>query len=500
LGPAGDPVELPSVVAGKRFALVGDGEGVAGAVRDRLAALGATSVALGAGHPLVEEDTPVDGVLYLEPLAPSEFALLPDAFPVLRGALLHRPRWLIAARPVEGEASAGNAAPGAAGGQVLGDAAATRAAGLNGLFRTVAREYPDTVARVVEIEGGGRLPPGEVADLLLSELLADGSHPVVRLGARGRYGLELTESVLGPLGAKDGDSLGAAGAEAPAGLDRESVVLLVGGGRGITASFARVLARTTGCRIELAGRTPAPCGPQDPATWAAGDRADLRAVLARDARGRSPAEIDQAAGRILAQREIRATLEELEGFGSAVRYRCADFRDAGTVFRTVKEIYAEHGRLDGVVFAAGVLEDRLIADKSPESFRRVFGTKAGGARELLDALTELPEPPGWVVLFGSISGVLGNRGQADYAAANDALECLGGQWAARTGRRALTVHWGPWAPDGAHSGMVTPELAREYARRGIGLIDPQEGSLALLRELAQGDASVDSVVYTASGR
>jgi hypothetical protein len=47
--------------------------------------------------------------------------------------------------------------------------------------------------------------------------------------------------------------------------------------------------------------------------------------------------------------------------------------------------------------------------------------------------------------------------------------------------------------------MVTPELVREYARRGISLIDPEEGAASLLRELAWGDGTTTSVVYTASG-
>ena len=71
--------------------------------------------------------------------------------------------------------------------------------------------------------------------------------------------------------------------------------------------------------------------------------------------------------------------------------------------------------------------------------------------------------------------------------------------APRTGHRALTVHWGPWAPAARHGGMVGPELARAYGRRGIGLIDPEEGTAALLRELAWGDASATAVVYTSSG-
>jgi hypothetical protein len=48
--------------------------------------------------------------------------------------------------------------------------------------------------------------------------------------------------------------------------------------------------------------------------------------------------------------------------------------------------------------------------------------------------------------------------------------------------------------------MVTPELSADFARRGIELIDPEEGAMSLLRELAWGDAAVTSVCYTATGR
>ena len=142
------------------------------------------------------------------------------------------------------------------------------------------------------------------------------------------------------------------------------------------------------------------------------------------------------------------------------------------------------------MYAAGVIEDRLIAEKTPESFRPGLrhqgGRRAGAAGR---ARGTARTGPRFAVLFGSISAALGNRGQADYAAANDALESLGAPLAGRTGRRGLTVHWGPWARPGTHGGMVTPELMREYARRGIELIDPEEGALSLLRELAWGDRS-----------
>ncbi|MFD5733335.1 SDR family NAD(P)-dependent oxidoreductase [Streptomyces sioyaensis] len=272
----------------------------------------------------------------------------------------------------------------------------------------------------------------------------------------------------------------------------------MGGARGITARFAATLAAAAGCRIELVGRTAAPSGPEDPATRSAPDRETLRATLAALG-NRTPAEIERTVGQILAQREISATVDELRSLGSQVRYHSADTRDTEAVHRVVKDIYAEHGRLDGVVYAAGVIEDRMLAEKDTESFRRVFDTKVDGARTLLAALESLSNPPGFTVFFGSISAVLGSRGQVDYAAANDALQSMGSRWADRTGSRLLTVHWGPWAPTGQHKGMVTPELAREYARRGIRLIDPDEGTLCLLRELAWGEESDRAVVYTASG-
>ncbi|MGA6154002.1 SDR family NAD(P)-dependent oxidoreductase [Stenotrophomonas sp. NPDC087984] len=492
LGAPGDGAAAPRDLTGRRFALLGgEGDGVAEAVAARLVERGAEAVRLAAGHPLTEDDGRADGVLLLDPLATSGAPVLPEAFTALQSALRRAPHWLLALRRT--------------------DPLAARTAGLRGVFRTVAREYPDMVTRLVEfpadatgsadVAGSPNAPSFAdiVADGLLDELLAPDRTPVVLRTAEGRrHRLDLVEAPLGALAASGAGPAGDGAAEAVAlGLDRDAVVVLVGGARGITARCAATLASAARCRIELLGRTPEPVGPEDPATVGARDETALRAALAARG-GLGPAEIQREAARILARREVAATIEELTALGSRVRYRSVDFRDAEAVLQEVKQIHADHGRLDGVVYGAGVIEDRLIAEKSAESFQRVYATKVEGARTLLDALAELPEPPAFAVLFGSIAAALGNRGQVDYAAANDTLETLGARWRDRTGRRALTVHWGPWAPTGTHGGMVTPELGREYARRGISLIDPEEGTLALLRELAWGEESTGSVVYTAS--
>jgi NAD(P)-dependent dehydrogenase (short-subunit alcohol dehydrogenase family) len=208
----------------------------------------------------------------------------------------------------------------------------------------------------------------------------------------------------------------------------------------------------------------------------------LRRVLAQ-AGNHTPAEIEAATSRILVEREIRATLAELAGVVTSVRYSAVDVRDPAAVNALVDGVYQRHGRLDGIVHGAGVLADRLLVDKTTEGFAGVWATKVDGARALAEAARA---DLGFLVLFGSVSGVFGNRGQVDYSAANDALDTLARIWASRAHGRVVTLDWGPWAaPDGG-TGMVSTELTREYARRGIGVIEPADGVACLLAELAGG--------------
>ncbi|PHQ52793.1 polyketide synthase [Streptomyces cinnamoneus] len=468
------PAPAEGSLHGQVFAVPGQDTPVARALVDRLRALGAVATRGDAdpeAHP-----GPLDGAIHLDALAPGAEPVLPAAFPLFKALLGKKPRRLLCARPT-------------------GDPA--HAAGLGGFFRTVAREHPGTLARVVALDPAS--PAEALADALVGELLATDPDPVVlRTPDGARYGTEPCEAPLArPAAAVPEDADPLLAEAAAAGLGPGSVVLLAGGARGIAAHLTTALA-AAGCHLELLGRTVLPADPEDPALAAASDEAALRAALAARG-GLRPALIGQETRRILARREVAATLAEAEALGSRPHYRAVDLRDAAAVREAVEDVHARHGRIDAVVHAAGVIEDRLLADKTPESFERVHGTKTEGARALLAALRALPEVPGLLVLFGSVAAVTGNRGQADYAAANDALATLGRQWRETTGGRALTVHWGPWAPTAAHTGMVTPELGREYARRGVGLIDPREGVLALLREIAGGDAATDEVVHTASG-
>lgn len=208
----------------------------------------------------------MDGVLWSGALAGTdEMPLLPASFPVLKAALARAPRWLLAVRPADGEVPD------------------PRTAGLRGLFRTVAREYPQMVARIIEVSDSSpsALADAVVADAVVAEAVAWDRTPVVLRTAAGRHGFELVAAPLGVLGSTGAGPAGAGTPEATAlGLDQDSVVLLAGGARGITAQFAAVLAGAARCRLELLGRTPAPDGPEAADTASARTPAELRAALA----------------------------------------------------------------------------------------------------------------------------------------------------------------------------------------------------------------------------
>jgi KR domain-containing protein/polyketide synthase family protein len=125
------------------------------------------------------------------------------------------------------------------------------------------------------------------------------------------------------------------------------------------------------------------------------------------------------------------------------------------------------------------IEDKFIEDKTPDSFDRVFDTKVRGAL-LLSRKLRLDELS-CLVFFSSISGRFGNRGQCDYAAANEVLNKLALSLDRRCPGRVVSVNWGPW-----ESGMVSPELRKQFAQRGVVIVPRSVGRQALDQELCFG--------------
>jgi acyl transferase domain-containing protein/NADPH:quinone reductase-like Zn-dependent oxidoreductase/acyl carrier protein len=182
--------------------------------------------------------------------------------------------------------------------------------------------------------------------------------------------------------------------------------------------------------------------------------------------------------------EDAGALRELAALGARAAVHACDATDAGALAATLARIRAARP-IGGVVHAAAVLDDGAATAMDAARFRRVLAPKLLAA-ENLDRLTA-GDPLTLFLLFSSATTAFGNPGQANYVAANAALEGLARRRRA-AGRPALAVAWGPIAD----VGMLADdrEKAEKLNRRlGVAGMAAEDALSALPALLAAGQAA-----------
>lgn len=341
--------------------------------------------------------------------------------------------------------------------------------GVAGLVKTLAREWPEVRARVVDLDP--REEPGMLADRVVGELLEDDDWSEVGYDRGLRVRLQAVASPLGP------------GPMSSFTLNPGEPVVVTGGARGITAAVVLELARRWRPTLLLLGRSPLPVGPEDPETARIAPATELKAVLharlRRSGESVTPGDLDRAYRATLRAREIRANLAAFRSAGATVDYARVDVRDPSALAPVLDGWRRRFGEPVGLIHGAGVIQDKRIGDKTPESFDHVLGTKLDGALNLAGLLR--PESIRFAALFSSIAGRYGNLGQSDYAAANEVLNKLAIWLDRRWPGRVVSMIWGPWSG----VGMVS-DLEGHLGGRGLGMIPPEIGRSILPDELALG--------------
>ena len=175
-------------------------------------------------------------------------------------------------------------------------------------------------------------------------------------------------------------------------------------------------------------------------------------------------------GRRAPDAEALAAIEDLAAGGVEVVVRSIDVTDVAAVEALVDELSASESPLRGIAHAAGVTDDGALAHQAAERFASVAGPKVAGA-EALDRATRAIDLD-WFVVFSSASALLGAAGQANYAAANRALDAVAIRRRA-AGLPATTINWGAWADAGMAARLPETEW-RRLADHGVrGLRDPE---------------------------
>ncbi|MEV0638638.1 SDR family NAD(P)-dependent oxidoreductase [Streptomyces sp. NPDC050619] len=159
-------------------------------------------------------------------------------------------------------------------------------------------------------------------------------------------------------------------------------------------------------------------------------------------------------------RELEA---ELTGLGAQVTLAACDVADRASLAAVIDAVPAARP-LTAVVHTAGVLDDGMLSSLTPERLETVLRPKIDAAWNLHE-LTKDQDLTAFVV-YSSIAGLIGNAGQANYAAGNTFLDALA-QYRQAHGLPATSLAWGLWAQTSALSGGLEETDLKRMERTGL---------------------------------
>ncbi|TMC16230.1 MAG: SDR family NAD(P)-dependent oxidoreductase, partial [Chloroflexi bacterium] len=305
---------------------------------------------------------------------------------------------------------------------------------LAGVLKTAQQEYPKLLGQLIEVEG--ELEASELLTLLQENQLGLPQQQHIRYRDGKRWVMHWQESaqVRTPL-------------KVP--WKEEGCYLISGGTGGLGRLFARDIARhVQKATIILLGRSAL-------------------------------------------SREQQVQLESAGKSGVHIEYHRVDVSDRQAVHALIHRVLARHGRLDGIIHAAGVLRDSLLLNKTPEEVQAVLAPKVMGVEWLDEASSQVPLD--FFILCSSLSAIEGNGGQADYAAANAYLDAFAHERARKVllGQRhgaTLSINWPFWQDGGMQIEAEARLIMQEQL--GVEVMGTKTGMEALYQALASGQAQV----------
>jgi enediyne polyketide synthase len=236
----------------------------------------------------------------------------------------------------------------------------------------------------------------------------------------------------------------------PLELGPSDVLLVTGGGKGISAECALELARATGVHLAIVGR--------------------------------SSQESDE---------ELAANLRRMAAAGAIARYFPADISDLEATRVMVRQAEASLGPITAILHGAGANVPKLLAGLTPEQFRATLAPKVTGLENVLACIDG--SRLRLCLAFGSLIARTGLRGEGDYAVANEWLRLRVEAWAARHPHcRCLTIEWSVWSGVGMGQRLGRVET---LAQNGIAAL-PVAAAVEILRQLSLRPPAGGSVVVT----
>ena len=272
-------------------------------------------------------------------------------------------------------------------------------------------------------------------------------------------------------------------------------IIFTGSGRGIGAMLAQKIAAQYHSKIivldiiEIQEKTP---------LWATMNESELAALkkqMWEDMRAdhtqkATPVMLERAFGRVKDSVTLYNNLQKLRELGSEVEYYHCDVMNSSMMKEVCTMFKAKNGRVDGLIHFAGLERSKLIYDKDPMEYYRIFDVKATSFASFL--ANNVVKDKGFFAFASSIAGKYGNLGQSDYASANDYL-AKSALSVSNQGYRAISIAMSAYK----NVGMGVRAGVETFLRsNGVDFVDPEDGMQIFLDEIVYG--RVPEIVLTGS--
>ena len=312
--------------------------------------------------------------------------------------------------------------------------------GASGLARTLHLEHPSVRTTVITVPSVESDVPSTIGKVI-GDVAATTAFSEVRYGPDGTRAVPVLTPVVPAADAPTASPLGST-----------DVLLVTGGGKGITAECALAMAQDSGAALALMGRA-------------------------------NPAN----------DTELSENLGRMRAAGVRFQYAAADVTDPAAVRAAVEALEAELGPVTAVLHGAGRNEPAALANLELEQFTQTLAPQIDGLRAVLDAVDA--DRIKLLITFGSIIGRAGLRGEAHYSTANDWMTELTVRFGEEhPDARVLALEWSVWSGAGMGEKLGVVEA---LMREGITPISTENG-IAVLRSVLA-DPTVGPVLVV-SGR
>lgn len=172
--------------------------------------------------------------------------------------------------------------------------------------------------------------------------------------------------------------------------------------------------------------------------------------------------------------EVKRSFDAMREHGIELNCYFCDICQEARTKETIIQIETEMPRIGGIINAGGVIRDKLIHDLSWEDYEYVLNPKVSGSMNLYRSVAD--HALDFFLMLSSITSIMGNMGQSNYAAANVFMNTFA-QYLNQIGQNGYVFCWGPWSSQG----MATDEIVQKSMEtRGIRSISKEQGKQIIL--------------------